>query len=139
MIKVWLVKDPEQWRNHLKLNTGDFTALTRDEFLAVGEAMKWARVIKGSSILVSIGLDVPEIWELYKTGGHWAKETIEDIAGLGASTVGGIVGSFLVAGTFLALSLTPIGWVVILGGAATSLAFEEYTKYKIEKELEKIQ
>ncbi len=129
MIKVWLIKDPEQWRNHLKLNMGDFTALTRDEFQAVGEAMKWAKVIRGGSIVVQIGLDVPEIWELYRTGGHWIKESIVDAAGMIGGLGGGMLGTFIIGQLIAVLALTPVGWVVILTGAATSIGVEILFKH----------
>ncbi len=134
MIKVWLIKDPEQWRNHIKLNMGDFAALTRDEFLAVGEAMKWARVIKGSCIWLQIGLEVPELWHLYKTGGDWHKKAITDAVGYIFGMMGGLTASAL-AETILVpfLLLTPMGWVVILAGAVTAITVDELTKHFVEK------
>jgi hypothetical protein len=133
MIKVWLIKDPEQWRNHIKLNMGDFTALTRDEFLAVGEAMKWARVIKGSSIVFSVAMEMPEIWHLYETGGDWVKKGIADAAGFAI----GMAGSYIVAeiaGMIIGyLCLTPMGWIVILSAAAVGLSLETISKIKIEE------
>ncbi len=132
MIKVWLIKDPEQWRNHLKLNMGDFIALTRDEFLAVGEAMKWARVIKGSSIVFSVAMEMPEIWHLYKTGGDWVRGAIADAGADVIGTMGGIAVSDLAEIAVAYLCLTPMGWVVILLGAASALMLRHYTKNMIE-------
>jgi hypothetical protein len=100
-------------RNINKLNFLDLTQASNLSKFAKGAQ------IAGSGMLVfDFGVGVSKTYVDYQKGGNWHKTMFVESLKLGG--IAAVSGGASLVGTGLFLTLTPIGWVVLAGVAATA-------------------
>ena len=115
----------EKWLRLVKTGVPTANVIDTNAFQTLVRVSRKAKIVGRSTIAFQVVLDVPEVIKTYHEGGDWFKEMVEDAGGLGWGMAGGVVGTGLVT----ELMLTPMGWVVILGGVAGAFAFEKLGEY----------
>ena len=72
-------------------------------------------------ILLDAGIRVQKVRGAYDSGGDWQRQAVLETTGFGFGGAAGLfVGNSVVSGlTTLGLAVTPVGWVVMIGLAAT--------------------
>lgn len=101
-------------RNLNKLNFLDLTQSSN-----LNKFAKGAHVAGSGMLLFDFGVGVSKTYVEYEKGGNWHKTMFVESVKLG--TVAAISGAASAAA--LALALTPVGWVVLVGVAATTSYF----------------
>jgi hypothetical protein len=98
-------------RNINKLNFLDLTQASN-----LSKFAKGAQIAGGGMLVFDFGVGVSKTYVDYQKGGNWHKTMfVESIRLGGTAAVAGITSAI---GTALFLSLTPVGWVVVVGVTA---------------------
>jgi len=85
-----------------------------------------------------IGVGIENVFESYRDGGHWVRELMEVIGGIGGSYAGSQIGAFVIRSISMAFLCTPEGWVVVLGSVIVGVLLSIFGRILAEKAWEAV-
>ncbi len=135
MKKLAFVNNRERWLKQSRTDAASAQIIDTEAYKSVVRTMKVARYAGTSFIALDVGLGAAEVYQIYREGGDWFKELVEETGGLIGSIAGG---SFALYVARYLLMLTPEGWMIVIIGTTGALVFQEILKIIAEKSTDTI-